>query len=283
MKTHKVETPEIEAPKERKNNMYWLLTTIAGVFICFCYLFYWGVSLMTNSSILTASLITCAVIAAVFVPFLLRRPLKKWLGKGYRVLKWVYTAGMWVYVISFTLFTIFIISYDSSVQGVYEHYPEDEELIVITFGAKAHGLEPGVALRRRLDVTLELLNHYENASAIVTGGQGPDETHPEGEAMQAYLIDHGVAENRIYVEDQATDTIENIKNSIAIIEENGLHGKRIIGVSSSYHAARIDFLSGRFGLDMHLAGAQKFDFAGVVREFMAYIKLFVFNRGLSQT
>ncbi|MCI8589484.1 MAG: YdcF family protein [Clostridiales bacterium] len=188
---------------------------------------------------------------------------------------------MWIYVISFTLFTVFVVSYDSSVQSVYTQYPSDENLVIVTFGAKVHGLEPGVSLRRRLDVTLELMNHYENAYAIVSGGQGADEENTEAAAMKKYLMDRGIDEHRIYIEDQATNTIENIRNSLVIIDQHGLHGQRLIGVSSNYHAARIDFLAKQFGIDMHLAGAQKFDFAGLVREFMAYVKLFVFNRELA--
>ncbi|MCI8331715.1 MAG: YdcF family protein [Clostridiales bacterium] len=258
--------------------VYCWLTGFAGAFICICYFYYWFISLITNSSFIVASVITFGVVALVAVPFLLRNYLKKWFGKGYRVLKWIYSAGMWLYVIAFSLFTVFIVSYDSSVQGVYAQYPQDEELVVITFGAKVHGLEPGVALRRRLDVTLELMNHYENAYVIVSGGQGADEENTEAAAMKKYLVDRGIAESRIYSEERATDTIENIRNSLAIMNEHDLSGRRLIGVSSNYHAARIDFLAKQFGLDMHLAGAQKFDFAGVVREFMAYVKLFVFNR-----
>ena len=160
-----------------KNNkihvtVYGVLTSFAGAFICFCYLYYWFISLITNSSFIVASAITVAILSLVVLPFFLNNKLKRWFGKGFNVLKWIYSAGMWVYVIAFSLFAVFIVSYDSSVQGVYKQYPNEEELVVITFGAKVHGMEPGVALRRRLDVTLELMNHYENAYAIVTGVQG---------------------------------------------------------------------------------------------------------------
>ena len=260
----------------KKEKLYVVLSAVAGAFICICYLNYLIVSVVTNSSVMVAATISLFVICAVVLPVLFRKQLKKLLKRTYVFFKWCYTVGMWIYVISFSAFCIFILAYDSSPNGVYERYEQSEPLVIVTFGCKTYGMTPGKALRRRLDVTLELMEHYPESITIVSGGQGTDEENTEAAAMRQYLLDHGIAEERIFTEENSRDTIENLRYSIGVIKENGLSDHPLIGVSHYYHAPRIELLAKRFGINMHLAGYQKFDFAGMTREFMAYIKLFLF-------
>jgi len=53
---------------------------------------------------------------------------------------------------------------------------------------------------------------------ITSGGRGADEARSEASAMAEYLVDHGIPAERILLEDQSTTTLENLRNSKAIID-----------------------------------------------------------------
>ena len=82
---------------------------------------------------------------------------------------------------------------------------------VIILGARLYGDIPSPALRERLIVAKDYLVDNEDVKVIVTGGQGEDELIPEAEAMAKYLVNNGIEENRIIIEDQSTSTFENLQ------------------------------------------------------------------------
>ena len=53
---------------------------------------------------------------------------------------------------------------------------------------------------------------------IPSGGQGSDETVSEAQAMKEYLVEKGIPEEHILLEDQSKTTYENLMNSKAIID-----------------------------------------------------------------
>ena len=48
-------------------------------------------------------------------------------------------------------------------------------------------------LRRRLDTAYEYLSLHENVKAVVSGGQGEDESISEAECMKDYLVSKGIS------------------------------------------------------------------------------------------
>ena len=53
------------------------------------------------------------------------------------------------------------------------------------------------SLKRRLDAAIHYLEENERTMVVVSGGRGPGEDISEADAMEQYLIEQGVAENRI--------------------------------------------------------------------------------------
>ena len=115
--------------------------------------------------------------------------------------------------------------------------PERDYLIVL--GAAVYKDQPSLTLVRRLEGALDYLNAYPESVAIVSGGMGPGETVTEAKAMHDWLLEHGVSEERILLEEKATSTEENLKFSFQIIRDRGDEpaGKVAI-VSSAYHLYR---------------------------------------------
>ncbi len=122
-------------------------------------------------------------------------------------------------------------AFSSGTDGTYE--PET----VIVLGCKTINGNPSVMLAARLDKAAEYLAENPNAVCIVTGGKGSDEIEAEAVTMERYLITKGIDETRIYKEDIATNTEENIKYSKEIIEKEKLP-ENVIIVSESYHVYR---------------------------------------------
>lgn len=112
-----------------------------------------------------------------------------------------------------------------------------EDATVIVLGAGLRGERPSRILRERLDATVEYLGAHPQAVCIVSGGQGGDEVCTEASVMRSYLLDKGIAEERIYVEDKSTSTFENIAFSQKVIEKEGLN-PQIAMVTQEFHQYR---------------------------------------------
>ena len=55
---------------------------------------------------------------------------------------------------------------------------------------------------------------------VPSGGRGPDEIMAEADAIRNYLVNRGVPDERILVENQSCSTWENIRNSMQLIAED---------------------------------------------------------------
>lgn len=112
-----------------------------------------------------------------------------------------------------------------------------EEATVVVLGAGLYDGRPSRILQGRLDVAVDYLNAHPQAACIVSGGQGEDEPRTEADAMKTYLLQAGIAAERIYVEEQSTSTYENIRFSKEIIEEQGLNPAMAL-VTQEFHQYR---------------------------------------------
>ena len=119
---------------------------------------------------------------------------------------------------------------------------------VIVLGAKVNGTKPSYAMEDRLNAALRYLNDYPEAVVIVSGGQGDDEGVSEAETMAVWLRAHGIADERILLEDRSETTRENLENSFAIIRSRG--GDPADGVAivtSEYHLYRAREIASALG------------------------------------
>ena len=96
---------------------------------------------------------------------------------------------------------------------------DDLEYIVV-LGAKVNGTAPSRTLRERIDAAATYLHENPNTIAVVSGGQGSDEGISEAQCIYNGLVQRGIASERIWLEDQATSTWENLSFSMELIQEN---------------------------------------------------------------
>lgn len=130
---------------------------------------------------------------------------------------------------------------------------EDATLVVL--GCRTYGDRPSVMLASRLDEAYEYLTEHPEAVCVVSGGQGADEPVSEGEFMYKYLVQKGIAPERIYRETESTSTRENLQFSKTIIEAEGLNPQIAI-VTNEYHGYRASMIAKDLGLEHSAVSAK---------------------------
>ena len=157
------------------------------------------------------------------------------------------------------------------------HNPSYDKDFVIILGSKIKSdgtLTP--LLKGRVDRALEFAkNQKENTNKdiiyIPSGGKGSDEIISEGEAIKRYLIEQGIEEDKIIVENRSVNTKENMlfsKNKINKVNKNG----KIAFSTTNYHVFRSGVIANREGIDVEGMGSKTkwyFYTNALIREFIA--------------
>ncbi|MBR6676744.1 MAG: YdcF family protein [Clostridia bacterium] len=218
-------------------------------------------------------------IAVAGIPVFFRSFFEKRLPKRlFFVLESIFAYGMLFYVVTFLCLSAFIFS-AGALQADVDDLPEDAVFIV--YGAGLKDGAPGATLKKRLNTAFEYMTAIPDSVCILSGGQGADEPWSEAQAMKDYLIELGLSEERIYIEDKSKNTIENVKLSKEIIEREGLNGDGIVSVSNAFHIPRIELICSRTGVKSEFVLAPDPNpytlFSVIVREYMSYTKLLIFG------
>ncbi len=165
------------------------------------------------------------------------------------------------------------------VRAIY-HQPETPQTVVV-LGCKVKGTKPSLMLTRRLKAAKTYLEEHSEVLCVVTGGQGSGEDISEGQAMKSWLVENGIAQERILVEKESRDTEENLRNTAEILKMHGLANEVVI-VTDGFHEYRAGLLAEKEGLVAYAYPAKTralFVPTYWVREWMALFQLFVFGHG----
>ena len=155
------------------------------------------------------------------------------------------------------------------------------EQTVIVLGCGLRGERVSVGLAKRLNKAAEYHENNPDAVIIVSGGQGPQEDISEALAMKRYLIDKGIPEDKIIMEDKSTSTITNFRNSRAIMEEKGMDLSSVVFVTNAYHVYRgASYAKDEGFVDIAHLGTDIIWYTvpmNYMREMLAVIKMWVFD------
>lgn len=142
------------------------------------------------------------------------------------------------------------------VEGTIIYYGQNRDLsesdYVVVLGAGLKGERMTLSLKERVEKALECAKDNKNSYIVLSGGQGPGESIAEAEAMKRYLLENGVEEKRLLLENKSTSTMENFKFSKEIIEKHSgktLENLNIKIVTSNYHVFRSNIIAKRQGYD----------------------------------
>ena len=135
-----------------------------------------------------------------------------------------------------TILGILVIAFGLSCIGKNFRDRGEENLdYLIVLGAQVYESGPSVVLRYRLDEAVRYLNENSDTVCIVTGGQGYNEPFPEAEGMKRYLVQNGIAEERIRMETESVNTVSNIKNSLVFLDPEN---DRVGIITNNFHLYR---------------------------------------------
>lgn len=115
---------------------------------------------------------------------------------------------------------------------------KDFDYLIIHGAGLIRGRRISKLLRDRLDKAIDVYRRDPTPPKLIpSGGRGADEAISEAEAMRRYLLEKGVPDSDILVEDRSATTFENLKFSKQILD--GREGRKYTAlVTSNYHVYR---------------------------------------------
>ena len=163
------------------------------------------------------------------------------------------------------------------VAGMFRNHQKKCRYLVV-LGSQVSGRKITDSLRRRLDEALKYLEKYPDTRVVVSGGRGKGEEIPEAEAMAGYLTSHGIEKSRIFLEKRSRTTQENLRYSLAFIED----ATKPVGiVSNHFHLYRACQYAKKLGYEQPCpiaAGCNPLLVVNyMVRECMAVWKMWLLN------
>ena len=234
----------------------WVICAFLAVLAYFCKFVFWGYSF--------SALVCCAVMAVIAfyeITGLCRSKNPKRIG----MIRKAFTVCLVIGLILVGITECFII--EASFGD-----PREQVDYVVVLGAKVRVTGPSASLWDRIYGAYDYLAEHPGTIAIVSGGQGDDEPMPEGEAMFDELIAMGIDPKRIWIEDQATSTWENITFALDLIEEEtGVRPEKLGVVSSEYHLFRASLLAKQAGVEFVGIPARTSRVSQMVNHFMREI------------
>lgn len=185
----------------------------------------------------------CFCIAGIFVCYYLIALLKKEHFMAHKVVRTVFTSLLCIglAVCAVTEAIIIRASFGS---------PEKECQYMVVLGAKVNGTSPSLSLSDRINAAYKYMTENPEVIAVLSGGQGSDEGISEAQCMFEQLTMRGIDPKRLWLEDKATSTWENLKFSLDLIEEKTGTRPTTIGLlSSEYHLFRAGLFAKDCGVE----------------------------------
>lgn len=133
-------------------------------------------------------------------------------------------------------------------------------------------------LRQRIDKAIKVYKKCRNNPKFVpSGGQGGDEVISEAAAIRNYLLDKGIKDEDIVMEDKSTTTYENLKNVKEMLDEREKGRKySCIFVTNNYHVLRTSFYAKKLKMRAQGVGAKTAGYflpSAFIREYVAVMKM----------
>ena len=151
--------------------------------------------------------------------------------------------------------------------------PEGRLDYMIVLGAQVRGEAPSRALALRLEEAVKVWAECGEPTLLLSGGKGDGENISEAECMRRELLDKGIPENKLVLEDRSASTVENLQFCAEISD---CKEKKTGIVSNNFHVYRAKQLARKQGYQNVCGIAAKSDWRFqihyMVREAFALVK-----------
>ena len=154
---------------------------------------------------------------------------------------------------------------------------------LLVLGTTVNGTDPSIMLGERIDAAYHYLRDHPDVICIPTGGKNPDADITEAQCIANKLVALGIDESRIWLEEKATTTLENLQCSLALIEEKtGSKPESFAFLTSDFHVFRVRLVARRLGLTAFAHASRSkhtiFYYPAFLREILAVWYYFVIIR-----
>lgn len=169
-------------------------------------------------------------------------------------------------LLAMTVTGIIILNFGNTQEAVLPQY-------LLLLGTTVNGTEPSPMLQDRINAAYSYLTAHPEVICIVSGYQNNADIS-EAQCMYNELTRLGISPDRIWLEDQASSTIENFNFSLALIEEKtGRRPDWITVLSSEFHLLRSSIFARECGVNAVYVGAETTDFPTFAYYFLREIFL----------
>ena len=173
-----------------------------------------------------------------------------------------------------TIGVIFFLIVEGFILSGFGMSGSDQAKYLVVLGAQMKPEGPSKVLQYRLDAALAYLTDHPEYQVIVSGGQGADEHISEAQGMYDYLVAHGLEADRILLEDQSVNTVQNLAFSAkyfdkekdeVLIVSNNFHVFRAVGIARRQGYQKVSGLAAR-GYWFLLPNNMLREFVGVCKD-----------------
>lgn len=117
---------------------------------------------------------------------------------------------------------------------------------IVVFGAAQYNGVPSPVFKARLDHAFDLEERDLAPIVITTGGSGGDPRHTEGDAGRDYLVQQGVASEKIVSETRSETTWDSVRAVAKILRDR--KAQSCVAVSDGFHLYRIKLMFRSVGI-----------------------------------
>lgn len=166
---------------------------------------------------------------------------KKW--RAHKILCWIYRG----IVCGISLIALLVVVESVCMLVAANKKPADGATVVV-LGCRVYGERASLSMVERLEAAYDYLLEHPEANCILSGGKGQGENITEAECMYRYLVNLGIAPERLYKEEASATTRENLLFSKQLMEEQGLNP--VIAIATSeYHEYRAGRIAAKLGME----------------------------------
>lgn len=160
--------------------------------------------------------------------------------------------GFFAAVVSIALITM-AIYIPMVVSDAKRGYRDDCEYLMVLGGNVIGADTPSEPLLERMECALNYLQENKDCFVVPCGGCfRPGQKVSEAKIIADYLVENGIDESRILLEEKSTSTVENFKFAFKIISDysgKDINDLKIAFLSSDFHMHRAALIAKLFGLE----------------------------------
>ena len=159
----------------------------------------------------------------------------------------------------------------AQILSAFHEKPDKEPEYLIVLGAQVTNGQPSIVLQYRLDEAAAYMKNHPKVSAVLSGGQGSNESSSEALVMRNYLLKKNLPSDKLITEEKSQNTKENLANSYQITGD-----AEVVIVSNNFHLWRAKKIAEKAGYS-HVEGLSAdsnpyFLVNNILREVLAIIK-----------